>query len=608
MSDFDTKKIAIYEPRLKISNEREWVIVKGGNTVTTQVYPASSASNKYFNFTTNPPGRKNVLDRHVILSAKVRLEFIGPGSGTPPGSSTDLMIQQGRDAFRSFPLSSIISTLTCKMNGFPVTIESDQIVHVLENFHNKIDSMNTYQSLYPNMADNYQNYSDADTSNRNPLACFGDNPAIVPRGAYDYTIVSNTNTGAVVEATIYEPLVLPPFLFDDSQAGGLTNLDTLSFNINLSTNLWRIWSRSESNTVPINVLNVTFSDPNLYLNWITPRDTQNIPDRVRYPYFQISRYVQEKPNGTAMPPNDTKDLKSQVIQLNSIPRKLYIFAKQSDSVIDTSILNSVQTTDTFLKINRINLNWDNNDGILSGSEDINLYEMSVANGLNYDWTSWKGLTVNCGTVVPQVTQKIGLKGSILCICPGVDFGLRNSQAEGVLDKIQFQVTLNVTNINQTKALEPDLYILAVYDGYLDIFNNSATAVIGAVTNSDILSTPVTYDISYHELQKIYGGDFFSKVRDTGSKLVKGLSKANDYLRDTKLVSNVLGAIPTPYTQSAASVAKTLGYGRGMGYGEGGVLRGGVLMGGCNDCDNNCDRNRGGAVARKAKLMRRLQNM
>ena len=48
MSDLDIKKVAIYEPRLKISNEREWVIVKGGQTVTTTAYPASSHSNKYF--------------------------------------------------------------------------------------------------------------------------------------------------------------------------------------------------------------------------------------------------------------------------------------------------------------------------------------------------------------------------------------------------------------------------------------------------------------------------------------------------------------------------------------------------------------------------------
>lgn len=607
MSDFDIKKVAIYEPRLKVGNEREWVIVKGGQTVTTYAYPASSASNRYFNFTTNPPGKKNVLDRHVILKTKVTLTFSGPGD-----SSDNYMVQQGRDAFRSFPISSVISTATCKINGFPVSVETDEIVHVLENFHNKIDSLNTTQSLYPNMSDNYQNYADADISNRNPLGVYGDNPSIVPRGAYDMVITNNTNTSCTVEAVIYEQVVLPPFLFDDSQAGGLTNLDTLEFNFVMSTNLWRIWSRSSLNTVPLTNLNVDFSDQTLLLNWITPRDTQNIPDRVRYPYFQISRYVQQYVqqgmSGPSLNPNSFAQLKSQVIQLNSIPRKLYIYAKQSDSIIDQSLTASVQTTDTFLKINRISLNWDNIDGVLSGSDAINLYEMSVANGLNYDWTSWNGYTSANGTVFPNSSTRIGLKGSIICLCPGVDFGLRNSQAEGVLDKINFQATVEVQNINQTQALNPDLYILAVYDGYLDIFNNSATAVIGAVSNSDIMSTPVTYDISYHELQKIYGGDFFTKVRDTGSKLIKNLGKANDYLKDKKLISNVLGAIPTPYTQSAAQVAKTLGYGVGKGKGIG-RGRGGVIRGGCYNCEEceECDDERGGAYASKYKMLNRLMN-
>lgn len=585
MSDFDIKKIAIYEPRLKVSNEREWVIVKGGQTVTTTSYPASSNSNNYFNFTTNPPGKKNVLDRHITIRVPVRLTFSGPGD-----ASGNLMVQQGRDAFRSFPISSIISTLTCKINGFPVSIETNQFIHVLENFHNKIDSLNTIQSIYPNMADNYQNYSDADISNRNPLGSYGDNPAIVPRGAYDMTITNNTNTSCIVEADLIETIVLPPFLFDDSQSGGLTNLDTLEFNFIMSTNLWRIWSRSEANTVPLNSLGVELLKPNILLNWITPRDTQNIPDRVRYPYFQLSRYNQKQ---EIMLPNNQRTFSSQVIQLNSIPRKIYIFVKQSDSETDRTLSNSIFSTDTYFKIDRLSLSWDNIDGVLSGCEDVNLYQMSVNNGLNYDWESWRGLTTNIGTTVPQNNNKIGLKGSIVCLCPGVDFGLRNSQAEGVLDKINFQVQATVTNINQTKAIVPDLYVMAVYDGYLDIFNNSATAIIGAVTGADILSTPISYDVSYHEIQKIYGGDFFSKVRDTGSKIAKTLSKANDYLRDKKLISNALGAIPTPYTQSASRLAKSIGYGTG-----------GVLRGGCADCDDTCDE--GGAMVPKHRLMKRLK--
>lgn len=588
MADIDIKKIAIYEPRLKVSNEREWVIVKGGQTVTTTAYPASSYSEKQFNFTTNPPGKKNVLDRHVILKVPVTITFSGPGN-----ASTDLMIQQGRDAFRSFPISSVLSTLTCRINGFPVSIETDQFVHVLENFHNKIDSLNTYQSLYPNMADNYQNYSDAELSVKNPLGAYCDNSATVPRGAYNMIVSNNTNTTATVQAVIYEPIVLPPFLFDDSQSGGLTNLDTLSFNFVFSSNLYRIWSRSTMNTVPISNMNITFDSPVLLLNWITPRDTQNIPDRIRYPYFQLSRYIQAA-HDTAVLPGAGRTISSQVIQLNSIPRKLYIFAKQSDSIIDQSISNSINTTDTFMRINRISISWDNLDGVLAGCDPMNLYEMSVANGLNYDWTSWSGVTSSCGTTTANTFQLIGLKGSILCICPGVDFGLRNSQAEGVLDKINLQVTLDVENVNQTNSVYPDLYVLAVYDGFLDVYNNSAQAIIGAVSNSDVLSIPVSNDISYHEIQKIYGGDFFTKVRDTGSKIVKGLSRANDYLKDTKLVSNVLGAIPTPYTQSASNIAKSFGYGMG-----------GVLRGGCMDCNGSCGGVEGGAMVARRRLMQKL---
>lgn len=606
MTDFDTsdlKKVAIYEPRLKINNQREWVIIKGGQTVTTTVYPATSYSNSYFNFTTNPPGKKNVLDRHVIIQVPVTLTFTGPGDAT-----TNLMIQQGRDAFRSYPIATVTASLTARLNGFPVTIESNKFVHVLENFHSKIDVMNTYQSIYPNMTDTYQNYSDGDVSNKNPLGSYSDNSSQIPRGAYDITITNNTNTSATVNAVIYEQIVLPPFLFDDSQAGGLTNLDTLEFNFVLDTNLWKIWSRSESNTVPLTSLSVVFGNPSMLLNWITPRDTQLVPDKVRYPYFQLSRYIQSNVTGnTPILPNTSYTASSQVIQLNSIPKKIYIYVKQSDQVINQSLNLSVNSTDTYFKIDNISISWDNLDGILSGSQDVNLYEMSVNNGINYDFVSWRGYTTNYGTVVPPNNNKIGLKGSIVCLCPGVDFGLRNSQAEGVLDKINFQVTVQFRNINQTKSLIPDLCVIAVYDGYLDIYNNSAKAVIGAISNEDVLTTPITYDISYHELQKVYGGDFFSKLRDTGSKMFKGIKDVNKFLRDGKYISkaaNLGSYIPGvvgDVSRDISKVSSSLGYGIGKG-------KGGTLYGGCYDnYDSDEERYEGGKLVQRKKLMKRLKN-
>lgn len=575
--DVNIKKVAIYEPRLKLDNEREWVIVKGGQTVTTNVYPATSFSNQYFNFTTNPPGRKNVLDRHVIIEVPVILTFDGPGDGT-----TNLMVQENRDAFRSFPISSIVESLTCKINGFPVSIELNKFIHILENFHNGVDVANGSQSIYPNMPDNYQEYNQATINSRNPLASYGDNSNRPPRGAYPIEVEENDNEGAIIKATIYEQIVLPPFLFDDSQAGGLVNLDTLEFNFVFSSQLKRIWSRSTANEVPITTLDVKLGQPSLLLNWITPRDIQAIPDSIRYPYFQLSRYISKGKTLAALASSGDY-VAANPIQLNSIPRKIYIYAKESDESI-SSTMEQLNSTDTFAQVESLSLSWDNTDGVLSGCKPVNLYEMSVANGLNYDWTAWNGVSQTLGQTEDVPGTFVGLKGGIICICPGVDFGLRNSQAEGVLDKINFQVKLRFKNLKD-RAVNYDVYVLCVYDGFLEIFDNSCRAIIGAASPADVLTTPVDSSISYHELQKIYGGNFFTSVRDTGSKLLKKAGDANKYLRDTNLLSNVLGAVPSKYTQSASEVLKSMGYGSA-----------GVLSGGCS----------GGKVASRKAMIKNLR--
>jgi hypothetical protein len=308
-----------------------------------------------------------------------------------------------------------------------------------------------------------------------------------------------------------------------------------------------------------------------------------------YPYFQISKYVSNFSN-TNVAPNASTVLTSQVIQFSSIPRKLYLYAKQSNSIINQNIMNSMNTTDTFMRVDKVNINWDNIDGVLAGAESENLYQFSVQNGLKMSFIDWHGLTYKFGGTVATV----GLSGGPVCIELGKDIGLRDNQAEGALDKINFQVNLTVTNVNQTLTLNPDLYVVAVYDGILEIFDNSARAYIGVINQNDILNSPVNHNVSYNQLEKVYGGDFFSKFKDIAGKVVQGL-------RDTKAISNVLGSVPHPYAQVGANVAKSLGFG----------ARGGVLDGGC---DAGCDGGvRGGVLlggqhASRDKMRNRMKHM
>jgi hypothetical protein len=513
--------LAVYEPRMELNNERSWVVIKGGQQVTYYPFPSTSFSNSQFNFICNPPSAQTVLDRAIFIEVPYTITFSPNPAYAGP---VENLLQPGRDAFRAFPISSITNTLTATINGFPTNIELSQIIHALSRYHTPLHLKNGWMSAQPSFEDNYQIYADADGATNNPLGDYMDTAGLaeIGRGGYPFgnnpltNPIVNTNLTAVISGVLREQVFLPPFLWDGHQAGGLSNLTSLTFNWILNNNLARLWSHSSAsndglgNSI-IGGINVQFSQPSMYLGFITPRLSQPIPPRITYPYFQISRYTTQFQNTLA--PNASGTYKSNIIQLDSIPRKLYFYMKQSDSVIYANLNNQITQPDVFMQINNLNVTWNNQQGVLSGASPQNLYDFSVQNGYNKSWTEWNGITQRLSGVLGQPTKVIGLEASIVCIELSKDIGLNDNESEGILGNFNLQVQMTVTNTNQVLTYTPDMYIIAVYDGTLVISNTSAMASIGVVTKQEVLDAPVNHMIHYNELEKIYGGDFFGKFKN-----------------------------------------------------------------------------------------------
>jgi hypothetical protein len=516
---------SVYEPRMNLSNvaQRQYAIVRGGNTITPYKYPASSNSTSSIQFTCTPPSRSTVLDRIAILSVPVQLVFSGPNTNT-----TNIIAPQ-YDAFRAWPISSCTNTLVAQINGYGCAIELSKMIHALTRFNQPHDLKNTFLSATTQMDDNCQDYRSVQGSNVSPLGVFTDNSTYPPRGAYPYTISGAvTPTSATVQATIYEYVVLPPFIYDGNESGGLTHLDTLTFTYSLS-NLERMWSHCPRtynilDTSSISSINVSFSGlPQMELFYLTPRLTDYVPATLVYPYYQITNYRNQQ-NGQYVYDGtfaQTIPVTSQVIQLQSIPNKLIIYVKQSDEVILGSVGSKVSITDSFTRIVSCRINWNNINGVYSNSDPIQLWQTAVQNGLSMSFNEWNGIT-NPLNIDNQFGQQVALTGSILCFEPGKDLPLRDDEAPGMLGQYNLQVELLVQNINpyslggldpSNAALQPELNIICIYEGILTIQDNSTLAQIGVVSKQDALTAPIRYDICFSAMEAMYGGNFFTKVRD-----------------------------------------------------------------------------------------------
>lgn len=521
----------VKEPRVKINEERDYAILSGGSQVSYKPVVSTSYSSASQQFSAPPPSPMTIVDRKVYLSVPVTLTFSG---SAPVGQN---LLQSGYDSFRAFPLSSVINTLQITLNNTSVSVNMSDTIQALLRYHNKQDMREFEYSMTPSMMDQSQNYADLSGTFRNPLGQYGDGYEM-SRGGFPLTSLVNTNTGAIVVATVTEPLFLSPMLFGHGESAGFIGLQTMDFNITYNPDLTRMWSHSAGSGSTISTITVSFGQPKLLFTYITPKELQIVPKAVVYPYFSISRFPTD--SSVAITPNVSAILSSASIQLNSIPRRMYIFARKKNADL------TYNDTDTFLGITNVTINWSNQSGLLSSATQQDLYNISKENGCNLSWAQWSGglsYIMSGG-----VNTAIGTVGSVLAIEFGKDIGLSDTEAPGLLGSYQLQMAVTVTNTNQTLvSITPSLYIVIVSEGTFTVTDQQSITQIGVISKDDVINSKTSEEVNYHEIESIYGsGSFFTGLQNFTRR---GLSKVK------KLTKQGLNAVET-YVPKAIKAVET----------------------------------------------------
>lgn len=318
---------------------------------------------------------------------------------------------------------------------------------------------------------------------------------------------------------------------------------------------------ANQNPATLNAPTVTFNNPVLLFKYVTPSLLQKLPRSISYPYFSVDRYPTVA--SSALAPDAQVILQSNNIQLKSIPRKIYFFARRQNSD------ESMTTTDTYFGIKNISVNWNNESGLLSSATQQDLYNISKKNGVNLSWSQWAGDYSFVGQT-PANTSKIGLVGSIICLEMGTDIALREDECPGMLGTYQLQINATIKNINTVDTITPALYLIIVSEGVFTVLDNRSVSQIGVVSKMDVIDSRLSPFVDYNMLYNIHGGNFWSSLKSFGQKVLHGLERAHDFIKQHKLLSKGLSAaslIPqaAPFAGPASAVARTLGYG------DGGVL-------------------------------------
>jgi hypothetical protein len=558
MSESINKKIEpvlVQDRRLNFTGEGKFGVIKSGIQNTFIALTTSSYSNNSITFNAQPPSPSIAVNREIFMQIPFSITFTGTA-----GASGTLLDLNGGDAPRFMPLNQIIQVISVTINNATVTQNNYQVINPLLRTNISDFDYKTNLSLAPSMPDFYQNYDDNIVNGwgvvNDPLQNIGQtSQGWQTRGGWDL-VFSNPNVGAGNPATATvsfvttEPMILSPFLTGTDDHKALIGIQTLQVNLTLG-NLQRVWSHSALNgdngtisSISVNIGGTgRFSGvmPALLLNYITPPEIDTIPDEISYSYQTLTPYSTNIP--TSVPGGTSGSITINNIQFSTIPRRIYVFVSRQN--VDLTFL----TSDVYARIDSLNINFDNQTGILGGATSQQLYQMSVNSGLNMTWLQWSLYT-----------------GSVMIIDVGRTLMLsKSTDAPSLETTKQFSVTIGYTNLN-TNSVALTATALVINDGLLTVAGNSCYLQNSVLSAADILNAKESGKVeAYERATNFYGGAFFNSFKKAAKKVLKHV---NQGLKESKVVSTALANVH-PALGHAASFA---GYGRPK-------QRGGAVVGG-----------------------------
>lgn len=524
----DLNLVRVKNPLIDIPNSKLFGFVGGADTVDVRYETHASLPSGQFAWTINIPNGQ-ILSRDIKVRVPVRLTFTGVMQTL---YSTENLIQTGFDAFKPNPISRMTKTLSIKLNGTNISIDTNETQPILERMFIEEDKNTRTYSTAPSRGDVFQLYEDGDQSIKNPLGGYDDSE-YTGRGAFPMTVVSTSTTSTVLDAVITENLRIPPLSFGQESGAGFYNITSLSVQLVLESNFKYLWSHSNTKSTLSNITG-EWGKPDLLYTISKP--TEDLFDRTIprvYPYYRSLVYNNQ--TTTAVAPNGTLRITSGSLQLNSIPSKILIAVERQRTD------KNHNTTETFFNINNVRLKIGSNGDVLSNMTEEQLYEMSKNNGYSGSWLDFHGIN----TVFTNTSSyDQGLIGSVVIIDVGKDIAFGKDFAPGMAINTQLQIIVDTKNVNQSDTITPNLKIIAIYPGSCTIVPGtgdgpSTVTVKDSVFNlEDLRKVDKFSDIKYSQINDIYGGAMVGGNLEEIAKIIQGIVKSGG-----PLAKMLLGLIP-----------------------------------------------------------------
>lgn len=219
--------------------------------------------------------------------------------------------------------------------------------------------------------------------------------------------------------------------------------------------------------------------------------------------------------------------------------------------------------DCFLPIENINIQWNNDVGILSTCSKEQLFQMCLHAGSNQSYLEFLGKAINVGSDTATTITEAVTSGSLMVL----DFATQIQLKEGFftagsLGNFNMQITCTVkNNTSETISASTNPYQLTLITVNSGVFiNERSTSQIltGILSKQQVIDTNKQEVYSKSDVQRMVGGGFFDSLKSFAGRILP-VARAL-----APIAKGALSAIPDPRAQLGAKALGAMGFGMSAG--------------------------------------------
>lgn len=500
----------------------------------------------------------------------------------------------------SYPLHSLMTVASATINNNTVSVNMRDVLPAIIRLLDKKE-LGSYNGMSATATDSLLNYSDSAFGDSPSSGSAGIlDTDFVGRGSIqliDYTITTGGTT-AVETFTwrLSEALMISPFIYCNPKSNGQAfyGIQNMNVVLNIGSDLKRVFrglglpnnisvpagtyaagtynpspagqaTTSGQSSLPYisNVAAGTFAGSScmfdqtyLLFTFITAHPSDLFPARNICPYYELPRYISATTapapvipqlitgttnyalvasgtTGGAVWTNTTGGtvFASQTLQLNQIPDKLILYMRKSGAS------QSYADSDSYLPIQAISIDFNNNSGILSAARSEDLYRMAKDNGSNQSWSEWQGYQMSSvtvsqsglsypsalgtGTITAPAFRAIPTCGSVVVLEFAKDIQLiEDFFSCGSLGN--FNIRVNVTYKNNNPSLIAgsaiELVMITMNSGVFVCERGTSSTYTGILTRADVLEASAQDAYTRSDVKRMVGAGFLDMIKSGVSKL------------------------------------------------------------------------------------------